>query len=436
VDLTICLITKGRIEYLEVLLSSLESVFQYDWVKLLVILNGADQNVSNRIMEWGEEKESVIVEFKEENDVRPSILWPLIQRHTDSWCIFISDDDLFNFKVLPFWQEVVSSNKDLVAVSTLAKVIDSKGSETGEIRQSSLSSSLTQIESIAHSLHQPPFSWPTLFFDISKLPDEIPNSRYSFDWWVGIQLILKGRIIHLNEYSIFYRSHSLQESNLSSQKRKNFDTLIWFETILDSNIFKQWIFSLSEQEKRNFWTSCLAKPPIYGDPIYATLILNKLRVLIGQMGSPTDEARLLGEFALINGVLLKDQEIRTLLCDSHNDLSTESNVRVKILEGSCGNSSEIEELFSSPVSTVYSIGCNHSRGGNSAAIIIECEILSNKSANVVADLILVSITERLETSGDINFTLTPKEKKLLKIIRRMRSRLPNPLRNFVRKVLS
>jgi len=55
---------------------------------------------------------------------------------------------------------------------------------------------------------------------------------------------------------------------------------------------------------------------------------------------------------------------------------------------------------------------------------------------MVADLILVSITERLETSGDINFTLTPKEKKLLNIIRRMRSRLPNPLRNFVRKVLS
>ena len=435
-DLTICLVTKGRIEYLEALLSSLESVFQYDWVKLLVILNGADQNVSNRIMEWAEEKESVIVEFKEENDVRPSILWPLIQRHTDSWCIFISDDDLFNFKVLPFWQEVVSSNKDLVAVSTLAKVINSKGSETGEIRQSSLSSSLTQIESIAHSLHQPPFSWPTLFFDISKLPDEIPNSRYSFDWWVGIQLILKGRIIQLNEYSIFYRSHSLQESNLSSQKRKNFDTLIWFETIIDSNIFKQWIFSLSEQEKRIFWTSCLAKPPIYGDPIYATLILNKLRVLIGEMGSPADEARLLGEFALLNGVLLKDQEIRTLLCDSYNDLSTESNVRVKILEGSCGTSSEIEEFFSSPVSTVYSIGCNHSRGANSGAIIIECEILSNKSANMVADLILVSITERLETSGDINFTLTPKEKKLLNIIRRMRSRLPNPLRNFVRKVLS
>jgi hypothetical protein len=436
VDLTICLITKGRIEYLEALLSSLESVFQYDWVKLLVILNGADQNVSNRIIEWGEKKESVIVEFKEENDVRPSILWPIIRKHTDGWCIFISDDDLFNFKILPFWQEAVSSNKDLVAVSTLAKVIDSKGSETGEIRQSTLSGNLTRIESIAHSLHQPPFSWPTLFFDISKLPDEIPNSRYSFDWWVGIQLIMKGRISHLNEYSIFYRSHSLQESNLSSQKRKNFDTLIWFETIIDSNIFKQWIFSLSEREKRNFWTSCLAKPPIYGDPIYATLILNKLRVLIGKMGSPTDEARLLGEFALINGVLLKDQEIRTLLCDSYNDLSTESNVRVKILEGSCGTSSEIEEFFSSPVSTVYSIGCNHSRGGISEAIIIECEILLNKSADMVADLILISITEHLEMSGEIDFTLTPKEKKLLNIIRKMRSRLPNPVRNFLRKVLS
>ena len=435
-DLTICLITKGRIEYLEPLLSSLEGVFRYDWVKVLVILNGADQTISGRISDWGKARENVIVEFKEENDVRASILWPLIRKHTDGWCIFISDDDLFNFEILPSWQETVSSDQNLVAVSTLAKVIDSEGSETGEIRQSTLPGDLNQIESIALSLHQPPFSWPTLFFDISKLPDEIPNSRYAFDWWVGIHLVMKGKITHLHEYSIRYRSHPLQESNLATQKRKNFDTFVWFDSIIDSKVFKEWLFGLNELEKRILWTSCLAKPPIYGDPIYSALILNKLRLQIGGMVSPADKAKLLGEFALTNGVLLKNQELRTLMSESFNNIATESNIRVELVGGTCGATSEIEKLFSSLESKVYFIGCNHSQKKLSKAIIIDCDILLNKSTDIVADLILVLITDRLERSGEINFTLTPKEKILLRIIRKMRSSLPNPIRNLVRKVLS
>ena len=435
-DLTICLITKGRIEYLEALLASLEGVIQYDWVKILIILNGADQTVSGRISEWGETSENVIIEFKEENDVRPSVLWPLVRKHTNGWCIFISDDDLFNSEVLPIWQETVSADSSLVAISTLAKVIDSKGSETGEIRESTLSGGLSHVESTALSLHQPPFSWPTLFFDVANLPDEIPNSRYAFDWWVGIHLVMKGRLTHLPEYSIYYRSHSLQESALATHKRKNFDTFICFESIIDSKIFKEWLTSLSEQDIEVFWRRCLAKPPIYGDPIYSALILNKLRLLIGKLGSPATVARLLGDFALTNGVMLKDQEIRTLLPKSFNSFATESNIRVEIVGGSCGANSEIERLFSSLNSKVYFIGCNHSRISKSDTIIVDCEILLNKSAETVADLILISITDRLEKTGEVNFTLTPKEKVLLQAIRKTRLRMPNPIRNFVRRILS
>ena len=435
-DLTICLITKGRIEYLEVLLSSLESVFQYNWVKLLVILNGADQNVSNRIIEWGEEKESVIVEFKEENDVRPSILWPLIRKHTDGWCIFLSDDDLFNSQILPVWQKTVSSNNALVAVSTLAKVIDSKGLETGEIKKSTLSGDLSKIESIALSLNQPPFSWPTLFFDISKLPDEIPNSRYAFDWWVGIQLIINGQITHLNEYSICYRSHPLQESNLSTLKRKNFDTFVWFESILDSENFKIWLGGLSIQEVKVLWKLCLELPPIYGDSAYSVLILNKLRVLISKMVSITDEARIMGDFALANGVLLKNLEIGTLLPKSLNHLDTVSNIRIQFVEGSCGNTTEIEGKFSSIDSEVYLVACNHYVNSLVEVTMVDCKVLTGKPAAIVADLILIAVTERLERTGKLDFTLTPKEKMLMLRIRKTRSFLPNSILNLVRKILS
>lgn len=435
-DLTICLITKGRKEYLEALLSSLEATFQYDWVKVLVILNGADQNVCSRIIEWAEARKQVIVKFKEENDVRPSILWPLIREHTDGWCIFLSDDDLFNFEILPFWQETVSCNKNLVAVSTFAKVINSKGLETGETKRSTLSGDLSNIESIALSLNQPPFSWPTLFFDISKLPAEIPNSRYAFDWWVGIQLIIKGKIMHLNEYSIYYRSHPLQESNLSSHKRKNFDTFVWFESILDSDNFKVWLGGLSNQEVKIFWKLCLEFPPIYGDSIYSALVLNKLRVLISKMVSTADEAKILGDFALANGVLLKDMEVGTLLPKSMNHLETLSNIRIHFVEGSCGNAKEIESKFSSIDSEVYLVACNHYRNNLAEVTQVDCKILTGKPTAVIADLILIAVTERLERIGKLSFTLTPKEKILMLRIRKTRSYLPNPILNLVRKRLS
>jgi hypothetical protein len=207
VELTICLITKGRIEYLEELLNSLDGVSEYDWVKILIILNGAEQKVVSRINEWSSTRSEVTIEFRKVNDVRPSILWPLVKRHSAGWCIFISDDDLFKSGILPSFQLILERKPNLVGVTALAEVVNAKGFATGEIKRSFLHEGTIQIEAVAKSLNAPPFPWPTLFFNISKLQEEIPNSRYVFDWWVCLQLVLNGEIGFLEEICVQYRNH-------------------------------------------------------------------------------------------------------------------------------------------------------------------------------------------------------------------------------------
>jgi hypothetical protein len=437
VNLTICLITKGREEYLEPLLESLEGIFQFDWVQILVILNGTDEEISRRISQWAKDRKNVILETRETNDARPSILWPLVKKHSDGWCIFIADDDLFNFEILPYWQDLVTTERNLVAVSTAARVIDVSGRKTGEIRNSDLSADLSQVESVALSIHQPPFAWPTLFFDISKLPEEIPNSRYVFDWWVGIHLVLSGEIRFLDQISISYRNHPSQESHLASKQRKYFEAFIWFERLLESRSFNMWMLSLNEKEIMDFWRLCIEKPPIYGDSIYSILILNKIRVTIsGFTKTPLEEIKLLGDFAFSNGVLLKNQDVSTLLRESYNNYSTESNVSIEFLEATCGETIRIKAFFSSQDSDIYFIGCAHSKSVNPEEIIIDCSVLTSYSPAISADLILVSVTDHLEKRGKLSFKITPKERILLLYIRNVRNSLPNPIVNLIRKILS
>jgi hypothetical protein len=211
---------------------------------------------------------------------------------------------------------------------------------------------------------------------------------------------------------------------------------VWFENLLDSERFKEWLINLSDQEIKQFWKACLESPPIYCDPIYSNIILNKLRLLLVSLKNSIHESQLLADFALVNGVLLKDQEIGTMLPKVYNDYATASNVKLSFLPGSCGNAEELTSLFSSSSSSPYLIGCRHSLDKPSDVTIIDCEILSSKSPVIAADFILIAITDRLEKSGSMNLTITPREKKLLMLVRKLRTNLPNPILNFWRRLLS
>lgn len=435
-ELTICLITKGRIEYLDQLLNSLNSTSNYNWVKILIILNGADQKVVNRINEWASLRSEVTIEFREINDVRPTILWPLVKRHSDGWCIFISDDDSFNSDILPHFQKIVENKPNLVAVTSLAEVISADGFATGEIKRSFLYEGTSQIESIAKSLNAPPFPWPTLFFNISKLPEEIPNSRYVFDWWVGVQLILSGNIGFLEEICIQYRKHAQQESHLASHRRKYFEAFVWFEQMIQDVSFSRWISALSEREIIDFWELLLLNLPIYGDAQYSLMLLNGLRVELAENSSLTQQAKMLGDFAFFNGVPLKDEDLGSLLSIDFNQIPTHSNIEIEFLPKTCSTIICTEEFFSSNKGRKFQIGCKHSMNKSSKSNLVDCEKLSGDFPQITADLILFEITKNLEKSGGVSLAITPKEKILVLSLRKIRTLAPNSFLNLARKLLN
>jgi hypothetical protein len=436
VELTICLITKGRFEYLEELLNSLEGVSEYDWVKILIILNGAEQKVVSRINEWASTRSEVSIESREVNEVRPTTWWPLLKAHTDGWCIFISDDDVFNVDVLAHFQRKMEEEPNLVAVTALAEVIDSKGYATGEIKKSFLHESTIHIEAVAKSLNAPPFPWPTLFFNISKLPEEIPNSRYVFDWWVCVQLVLNGEIGFLEEICVQYRNHPQQESHLASNRRKYFEAFVWFEQMIQGVSFQKWLSSLSEEEILDFWKFSLVSLPIYGDSQYSTMLLGSLRSELAKYISLIQRSKILGDFAFLNGVPLKDEDLGSLLSIEFNQIPTHSNIEIEILPKTCKTLSCAEEFFSLGNGRNFLIGCKHSTSKSSKSVLVDCAMLTGDSPQITADLILIEITKHLEKSGAVSLAITPKEKTLVLSLRRVRKLAPNSVLNLARKLLN
>jgi hypothetical protein len=176
-DLTICLITKGRVEYIDQLLESLDPVLEYDWVKILIVLNGANLDFQTKIESWAVGKAAVLVEYRIENESRPSYLWTSIRKHVNSWCTFISDDDVFNHEILNEIKKVFILNSNLVGIASSVEVIDSVGNVTGEIRNPTYKTEISSGKSFARAIHEPCFPWPSLYFDIRTLPEILPNSR-------------------------------------------------------------------------------------------------------------------------------------------------------------------------------------------------------------------------------------------------------------------
>lgn len=52
-DITLCLITKGRPDFLNELLASFDRALDHKNVKVLVILNGVDPKIMNDFYKWG-----------------------------------------------------------------------------------------------------------------------------------------------------------------------------------------------------------------------------------------------------------------------------------------------------------------------------------------------------------------------------------------------
>lgn len=425
--LTICLVTKGRELYLEALLDSFQPVMSDSLVKILIIDNGTPNNISIRIKDWAEKYPSSvkIVRF-EFNDARPQQTWDVLTQENSDWTVFPSDDDVFCSEIIQIWRDALGNNPNLIAFAPSARVINSLGEVTGEVLNPAGAQHEFKTNQIASAFHEPPFIWPTLFMRISKLPSSVPSSRFVFDWWVGIHLMLAGQIEFSNKVGILYRVHQEQESFLAPLRRKYFEAQLWITDIIENPEFGSWIESLNDEERLEFWTSVMKQKPIYGDPLfYKTVLLIIFRKIFHSMETPFDRGQILLNYALESGTLLKDGEIKNFLPKNDFDTSFfQGNVRIELHSGGCiGLLTVSKLLLGNENSRSFPVFCSHS-SGQSKGIKIPCEDFVPNNSAINSDLVINVLTEFCEFQSEFEFTLTSGERFLVGFLRRWRGRIP------------
>jgi hypothetical protein len=431
-DLTICLITKGRAEYIDQLLDSLDPVLEHDWVKILIVLNGANLEFKTKIESWAVGKAAVLVEYRIENESRPSYLWTSIRKHVASWCTFISDDDVFNYEIINEIKNVFALNSKLVGIATSVEIIDSIGNVTGEIRNPTYNTDISSGKSFARAIHEPCFPWPSLYFDVNALPDVLPNTRYVFDWWVCLQLLMSGEVATIRNPGIKYRVHNGQESSIAANKRKYLEALIWFIRLVESEEFKTWIIGLSQSDQLDFWREIHKVKPIYGNSVFSNVLTFSIAEAMTPLVNNDLKVEILNKMAFSNGVLLKRDESIYFT----NGLSLKnnmSNFRVEFVDGTCSLVTSLSVYFSETDGLdLVKCYCKHSTT-QQAGYLIDCDSINSADTDLRSDILTMQLMDSMESEGFFEFTFTPIEIALVKFYRKLKNKLPLKLLGKARK---
>ena len=427
--LTICLWTKGRERYIEEILNSIGDSLRKNEVRYFIFDNGTTPHIHSILRKWHESNSAngFFVRI-ENNDPRPATLWGELRKRGIDWVVFPSDDDIFCSEIVVEWQIAIERNPKLVGFACSAITIDEDGNQLNRIIHPTLIGLDLEIEKVASSFHEPPFVWPCLFLRISKLPEKLPNSRIAFDWYISLHLLITGEVLSTSKVGLKYRVHNKQESFQAPLRRKFMEAEVCHRQFVDSAEFRSWIRQQSDEEKVNFFRILLNNPPIYGDPIFSISILAQTLSILVELSSSFEAKNvLLSEYAKFRGVLLKDGESAHLIDATIEEKNaTLGNVRILPSTQSCLNFvSAADFLTGNRVARTFDVHCNHSRANSKVSIAIDCAKFDSTTPSLNADLIILTITNFLESIGDLNSTLTPGERKLLRMIRRYRNYLPS-----------
>jgi hypothetical protein len=410
----------------------LSEALKYDWVKILVVLNGVTPEVHERISGWATDNTKIIIENKIENEPNPSVMFGEIRQKVKGWCNFISDDDIFNHEILNVIESTLSQNEKLIAVSTAVEVIDSLGNKTGETRSPNYDPSVSKASNLVSALHEPSFPWPSLFFNIDVLPENLPSSRYVFDWWVGIQLIMAGQVSIVEEPGVKYRVHEGQESSVASNRRKYFEALIWFMRLVKSMEFKNWLSELSNEDKQDFWRSLSLKKPIYGDSKFSLIMTFSIAEEMILLVDRDLKEEIMNKLALVSGVILKQSESQHVIPGFEQRTSL-SNCRLQFKDGTCESVTSLGEYFSkqNDLPLIY-VSCRHSHSKKSS-YLVECLLIKDLEIRLRADFLSMQLANAMESDGVFDLTLTPVEIGLVKSYRIIKRIMPKRLHAVIRK---
>ncbi len=436
--LTVFLVTKGREKFLGQILDSFEKLFMLD-VNFLILDNGAPDSVSAKLKTWQIKNPNriKIVRF-EDNESRPSVYWEVLKENNVDWVVCPSDDDEMRFEIVEEWNSALDQNPDMVGFAASAALMDESGKLTGEVIAPSATRYQSAIEQIAAGFYEPPFHWPCLFIKTSSLPSVTPPSRYAFDWWIGLNLLIVGKVVTTNSVGLNYRVHPQQESFLAPLRRKYFEAHIWINELVNSDVFFKWAQSLSDSERVQFWDQVTKSLPIYGDSEFSRPIMNSIYVCLIKTSDQVQTANYIANrYALSSGVLLKNGEVKNLISKIPSlRTNMEGNISVIPATKACSAIRlACEEIQSKSAIDQYLVSCVHGEK-SASAININCLGLNENLKEVNADLIVSQITEYLEINGKFDLIITGGEKMLVHAFRKWKNRMPKSLRIYLRALKS
>jgi hypothetical protein len=429
-DITLCLITKGRPDFLQQLLESFDRVLIHKNVKVLVILNGVEPRIRTEFYSWGE-KHFGRVDFVsfDENDAGISRLWGEITSLKTEWVMFPSDDDVINDVFFSRLEFLENGAAKIGAFATPLNLIDSKGLEIGLIRRPNFSSDLSNVENAAKAISQCPFLWPGLIMRVRALPQYIPNSRYVSDWWIGLYLIFTTSVSILESSAIFYRVHEQQESFAASLSRKNLEALTHIGSFLHSPTFANWLNSRTSSEVIDFLQFIRMYPPLYGELKFSSELVSVITSRVIDLRIESDVHRMaLFTNAFAHDVLIDTAQLRFL--DENRNLRdidpNRCNFNITIDASVCLNVKSSIDLSGYLANEIpkLRVGCSHT-SKSCSEIQLNCG--EKYSKEDLIDQLLIKCAEFFQSQEIFQNSVSPFEYKLVKAIRMLKNRAPRYL---------
>lgn len=434
--LTVCIVTKGREEFLAQLLESLDALVEHPNVQVLIVNNGTGPKIARVLNSWRNSKESGAEIINAKNNSQAlSTYWAEIQSKSSPWVIFPGDDDILFPTIVDSWLQAIEENPDLVGYAFSAgKVIGDKPGRGQVIHPASL-----QIDSpgirLAQAMHEPPFIWPALIFRQDVIPSVIPGARYVLDWYISLLLLMKGQVKTDRQKGLAYTVHGGQESSVVSTQRKFFEGAYWMSALIDSQDFRNWLIHLTETEVLMFWSEILKRPPIYNDLMSGSKVVFLLaRKILEISSSPIVEDSILNSLALKNGVILKRGDVGSFLSSPNQDKSlSESNILVNVCSSSCHKFKMATLSFSNGKETENNlfIKCQHTPRSTRGYLIDCSKLVFDDETN--GDLVGMEISKIFEKSNRFIPALSPSEKLVLKVLAKLRPKIPSFVRYKIKK---
>ena len=435
--LTICLVTKGRKEYLNEALSSYEKFLNTGEVNVIIIDNGSDSLSKEILYNWKLNHDLKVNYYRVESNekVGTPFFWEKIKSFAPEWIIFPGDDDVLVYEIYDEWKKALKTNGSLNAFAASAQLINSKSELTGEIRMPAIYGVLSRAEIISRSLHEPPFFWPCLFMRFAAIPEMVIASRFVFDWWIGLQIVLKNQIETTKSIGIKYRTHEKQESFQTTSRRKNLEGYGMLSSVINSASFNKSLESMTDSELKALIHLCTIKKPIYAQPEYYNALIKDLAFNI--MRAVKDNSiknEITEKYILSAGVYTKNNDLETIYTgfDLPNKES-KGNLALNFSEGICENMRNVEKLFNQNSSTKINVSCKHSKF-TQEMVIINCKNFNKLDDFEIADMLILAIDEYFQNNGSLNFTISPFERELIKFYRNLKLKLPNLIKKNLLRV--